>query len=149
MKAMLLKQSAPINEKPLKLEEFTIPDPGQGEIRVKITTCGLCHTDLDIIEGRLESILPVIPGHQIVGKVDKLGKAAGKFHPGDRVGIAWINSACGKCDFCQSGNENLCDDFKGTGCDANGGYAEYTVISEDFAYRIPERFSDISAPPLL
>ena len=149
MKAMILKHTASIKEEPLKLEDIPIPKPGPKQIRIKITTCGVCHTDLDEIEGRLKSILPVVPGHQIVGKVENLGTGAGKFQIGDRVGIAWINSACGKCDFCIGGNENLCDDFKGTGCDTNGGYAEFTVVSEDFAYPIPDRFSDISAPPLL
>lgn len=145
MKAMVLKQRS----SPLELADIPIPEPGPNQIRVKITTCGVCHTDLDELEGRLESILPVVPGHQIVGKVDKLGPGASKFQLSDRVGIAWINSACGKCNFCVSGNENLCDDFKGTGCDVNGGYAEFTVVGEDFAYPIPENFSDTAAPPLL
>ncbi len=149
MKAMVLKQNAPVDNKPLELAEMTIPEPGLKQIRIKITSCGICHTDLDEIEGRLESKLPVIPGHQIVGKVEKLGPEAGKFQLGERVGIAWINSSCGKCDFCISGNENLCENFMGTGCDVNGGYAEYTVVSEDFAYPIPVQFSDIAAPPLL
>jgi propanol-preferring alcohol dehydrogenase len=149
MKAIILKHTAPIKEKPLRLEEIPVPEPGEKQIRIKIAACGVCHTDLDEIEGRLKSILPVVTGHQIVGKVENLGAGAGKFNIGDRVGIAWINSACGECDFCLAGNENLCNDFKGTGCDVNGGYAEFTVVSEDFAYRIPQRFSDTSAPPLL
>jgi propanol-preferring alcohol dehydrogenase len=149
MKVMILRQRAFIEKKPLKPAEIPLPEPGPKQIRVKIKTCGVCHTDLDEIEGRLESILPIVPGHQIVGKVDRLGPGISKFRLGDRVGIAWINSACGKCDFCLAGNENLCDDFKGTGCDVNGGYAEYIVVREDFAYHIPERFSDINAPPLL
>lgn len=149
MKAVALKNPSPIEEKPLELVDMPIPEPGDKQIRIKVSTCGVCHTDLDEIEGRLDTILPVVPGHQIVGRVDSLGQGANRFKPGDRVGIAWINSACGHCNFCLAGNENLCDDFKGTGCDANGGYAEYTVIGEDFAYPIPDRFSDTAAPPLL
>ncbi|MFH1717165.1 MAG: zinc-dependent alcohol dehydrogenase family protein [Planctomycetota bacterium] len=149
MKAMVLRRTAPIEDKPLQLEDVPVPEPGPRQIRVKIAVCGACHTELDEIEGRLESKLPVIPGHQIVGRVESLGDGAAKFKRGDRAGIAWINSACGKCDFCRDGNENLCPEFLGTGCHANGGYAEYAVVSEDFAYPIPERFTDSSAAPLL
>ena len=149
MKAMILKQIACIEEKPLEPAQIKIPEPGPKEIRIKISSCGICHTDLDVIEGRLESNLPLVLGHQIVGKVEKLGPGAHKFKIGDRLGIAWINSSCGECDFCLTGNENLCNDFEGTGCNANGGYAEYTVVSEDFVYPIPDTFSDITAPPLL
>jgi len=116
---------------------------------VKISACGICHTELDEIEGRLQSRLPIILGHEVVGKVESLGPEATKYKSGDRVGIAWINSACGKCNFCREGNENLCSEFQGTGCHANGGYSEYTVVSEDFAYLIPDRFSDSQAAPLL
>lgn len=149
MKAMILKQVAPVENMPLTAENIPVPVPGPKQIRVRIASCGICHTDLDVIEGRLKSRLPVIPGHQIVGRVEKTGTGADKYKAGDRVGIAWINSACGKCDFCKSGNENLCNEFIGTGCDVNGGYAEYIVIGEDFAYLIPDRFSDTAAPPLL
>jgi propanol-preferring alcohol dehydrogenase len=149
MKAMLLQKAAPIYTKPLFLAEIPIPEPKHRQIRVKIITCGVCHTDLDESEGRLIPKLPIIPGHQIIGKVEKLGSGAGKFRLGDRVGITWINSACGKCDFCLNGKENLCSEFVGTGCDVNGGYTEYIVINEDFAYHIPDIFSDIIAPPLL
>jgi propanol-preferring alcohol dehydrogenase len=146
---MLLKKTAPIDEKPLALEDLPIPQPGPGQILVRVLACGICHTELDEIEGRLEAGLPVIPGHQIVGRVESFGSGAAKFKAGDRVGIAWINSSCGKCDFCQEGNENLCPEFRGTGCHADGGYAEYAVVSEDFAYPIPDRFSDSAAAPLL
>jgi len=149
MKAMILKKIAPIEEEPLQLEELPTPQPGPKQIRVKISTCGICHTELDEIEGRLQPSLPIILGHEIVGKVESLGPEATKFKLADRVGIAWINSACGKCHFCRQGNENLCSDFHGTGCNANGGYSEYTVVSEDFAYLIPDRFSDSEAAPLL
>jgi len=149
MKAMLLKRTGPVEEKLLELEDLPTPQPAPFQIRVKISTCGVCHTELDEIEGRLGARLPVIPGHQIVGQVDALGYGANKFKLGDRVGIAWINYACGRCDFCRLGNENLCSEFQGTGCDINGGYAQYTVVSEDFAYSIPDGLSDIACAPLL
>ncbi len=149
MKAMVLQETAPIENKPLEMKNLPTPKPGNKQIRVKVTTCGLCHTELDEIEGRLQAKLPIILGHEIVGKVESLGSGVSKFKQGDRVGIAWINSACGKCDLCRQGSENLCPEFLGTGCDANGGYAEYTVVSEDFAYSIPDRFSDSAAAPLL
>lgn len=146
---MRLEKNVPIENKPLKSVKIAIPEPGDKEIRIKISSCGVCHTDLDVIEGRLKSILPVVPGHQIIGKVEKTGPSTSKFKHGDRVGIAWIYSSCGRCNFCLSGHENLCNDFRGTGCDVNGGYAEYIVVREDFAYSIPDRFSDTNAPPLL
>ncbi len=149
MKAMILKKVSPIEEEPLQLEEIPAPQPGHKQIRVKISTCGICHTELDEIEGRLQPSLPIILGHEIVGRVECLGPKVSKFKLEDRVGIAWINSACGKCDFCRRGNENLCPDFLGTGCNANGGYCEYTIVSEDFAYPIPDGFSDSTAAPLL
>jgi propanol-preferring alcohol dehydrogenase len=149
MKAMVLKEISPIEKEPLKIMELPDPVPGTKEILVKISACGVCHTELDEIEGRLPPKLPIVLGHQIIGRVDKLGQGATKFNLGDRVGIAWINSACGKCHFCREGKENLCVGFQGTGCHANGGYAQYTVVSEDFAYLIPKRFSDAEATPLL
>lgn len=149
MKAMVLQEIKLIENNPLKLMDLPIPQPSNKQIRIKVTTCGVCHTELDEIEGRLEAKLPVILGHEVVGIVEQLGPGAGKFRPGDRVGIAWINSACGNCVFCRQGNENLCPDFLGTGCDANGGYAEYAVVEEEFAYPIPEQFSDSNAAPLL
>ena len=149
MKAMVLKKVAPIEDKPLGLEDLPIPQTGPKQILVKVSACGVCHTELDEIEGRVQPRLPIILGHEIVGRVENLGSEVTKFKLGQRVGIAWINSACGKCRFCRGGNENLCSEFQGTGCDANGGYAEYTVVSEDFAYLIPDRFSDSQAAPLL
>src|SRR4030042_1683766 len=149
MKAMVLKEISPVEREPLRIEDLPDPVPGPGEILVKVSVCGVCHTELDEIEGRLQSKLPVVLGHQVVGKVAALGSGAKRFQLGDRVGIAWIYSACGKCRFCQRGNENLCLDFKGTGCHVNGGYAQYTVVSEDYAYLIPQRFSDSQAAPLL
>lgn len=149
MKAQILRRIAPVEEKPLELVELPIPEPGDRQILVKVLACGVCHTELDEIEGRLRPKLPIILGHEIVGRVEKLGPRVAKFKPGDRVGIAWINSACGSCRFCREGNENLCPEFKATGCDVDGGYAEYTVVTEDFAYLIPDRFTDTEAAPLL
>jgi len=149
MKAMILKKIAPVEEEPLELEDVPTPQPGPGQIRVKISLCGICHTELDEIEGRLGAKLPIILGHEIVGMVDGLGYGANKFKLGERVGIAWINSACGRCYFCRQGNENLCSEFQGTGCDANGGYAQYTSVAEDFAYPIPDSLSNCQAAPLL
>ena len=149
MKAMVLKKVSAIEKEPLEMMDLPNPVPGPKEILVKVSACGVCHTELDEIEGRIQSNLPIILGHEVVGKVVSLGSGVTKFNLGDRVGIAWINSACGKCHFCREGNENLCLEFRGTGCHANGGYAQYTVVSEDFAYLIPERFSDSEAAPLL
>ena len=150
MKAMVLKQTSLTEEKPLELVDLPAPIPDVNQILVKIYACGVCHTELDEIEGRVSpSRFPMILGHEIVGKVESLGPGATKFKGGDRVGIAWINWACGKCSFCLKGEENLCDKAKWTGKDANGGYAEYTIVSEDFAYPIPDRFSDLEAAPLL
>jgi len=149
MKAMVLKEVSPIEKEPLEMIDLSIPDPGPKEILVKVSTCGICHTELDEIEGRIQSKVPIILGHEVVGRVDRLGPEVKKFNLGDRVGIAWINSSCGKCYFCQKGDENLCPEFKGTGCHVNGGYTQYTVVSEDFAYLIPGRFSDSEAAPLL
>jgi propanol-preferring alcohol dehydrogenase len=149
MKAMVLKKVSAIEKEPLEMMDLPDPVPGAKEILVKVSACGVCHTELDEIEGRLPPRIPIILGHEVVGRVESLGSGAKKFKLGDRVGIAWIHSACGKCRFCQEGNENLCLGFKGTGCHANGGYAQYTAVSEDFAYLIPERFSDSEAAPLL
>ena len=149
MKAQILREISPVENRPLELIDLPIPQPTTKEILVRISACGVCHTELDEIEGRLQAKLPIILGHEIIGKVESLGSGATKFRVGDRVGIAWIYSACGKCHFCKEGYENLCDEFQGTGCQANGGYAEYTVVSEDFAYLIPERFTDYQAAPLL
>ena len=138
------------NRNPLELVNIPIPEPKENEILIKISRCGVCHTELDEIEGRTPpSKLPMIPGHEVVGYVEKLGIKSSKFKIGDRVGVAWIFSTCGKCDFCLSQKENLCPDFKATGRDADGGYAEYMTVSEDFAYKIPEIFSDSEAAPLM
>jgi alcohol dehydrogenase, propanol-preferring len=152
MKAMVLNKidSLENNKKPLKLINLPESTPGDKEILVKILACGVCHTELDEIEGRTPPHkLPIIPGHQVVGTVEKTVNDSSRLKPGDRVGIAWIFWACGECRFCLEGNENLCDQFKATGRDANGGYAEYMTVSEDYAIKIPDVFSDTQAAPLL
>ncbi|MDH4291907.1 MAG: alcohol dehydrogenase catalytic domain-containing protein, partial [Dehalococcoidia bacterium] len=150
MRAMVLERISLVEEKPLKLANLPKPTPGRDQILVKVFACGVCHTELDEIEGRVApSRFPMILGHEIVGRVERLGPGASKFRKGARVGIGWINWACGKCSFCLNGEENLCDTAKWTGKDADGGYAQYTVVSEDFAYPIPESFTDVKAAPLL
>jgi propanol-preferring alcohol dehydrogenase len=150
MKAMLLDRISSVEEKPLKLMDLPRPIPAEGQILVKVSACGVCHTELDEIEGRVApSVFPMILGHEIVGRVEDLGPGAKKFRKGERVGITWINWACGRCTFCLRGEENLCDKARWTGKDVNGGYAQCTVVSEEFAYRIPEQFGDVDAAPLL
>lgn len=152
MKAMVLKHICNLkeNKNPLELVELSKPEPKADEFRIKVSVCGVCHTELDEIEGRTPPPrFPIVLGHQVVGRVEKMGADVKRFALGDRVGIAWIFSACGKCAFCVQGDENLCDRFQATGRDAQGGYAEYTVVPEGFAYKIPEFFSDAQAAPLL
>ena len=135
---------------PLQRVDVPIPKPGKKQILIKVSCCGVCHTEIDEIEGRTPPAkLPVIPGHQVVGRVAKKGRGTKTFNIGDRVGVAWIFSACGECEFCISGRENLCSDFVATGRDINGGYGQYMAVSEKFAYPIPPVFSDIEAAPLL
>jgi propanol-preferring alcohol dehydrogenase len=152
MKAMILEELCDVERKrnPLVLTDLPIPDPGENQILIKISTCGVCHTELDEIEGRTPpSHLPVVLGHQVVGRVEETGSHVSGKKIGDRVGVAWIFFACGHCKFCKIGQENLCKDFQATGRDANGGYAEYMTVAADFAYPIPEVFSDSEAAPLL
>ena len=152
MKAMVLNELCSVEENrtPLELADLPDPVPSVKEILVKISACGVCHTELDEIEGRTPPpSLPVVLGHQVVGMVEQIGPEASVFAIGDRIGIAWIYSACGKCKFCLADNENLCADFKATGRDANGGYAQYMTVPEEFAYPIPDVFSDTEAAPLL
>ncbi|SHF47891.1 alcohol dehydrogenase, propanol-preferring [Arenibacter palladensis] len=152
MKAMILNRVSDltVNEHPLDLVDIPIPEPEANEVLIKISVCGVCHTELDEIEGRISPMsFPVVPGHQVVGRVHKLGTAASKFKIGDRVGVAWIYSACGKCNFCLDGTENLCDNFLATGKDVNGGYSEYMTVPEKYAHLIPAFYSDTEAAPLL
>jgi propanol-preferring alcohol dehydrogenase len=152
MKAMVLNRLGSLgqNTTPLELTDVPVPVPKQNEILIEISACGVCHTELDEIEGRTPPLrLPIILGHQVVGRVERSGGRASRFAAGDRVGAAWIYSACGQCNFCRGGNENLCHSFQATGRDAHGGYAEYMTIREEFAYQIPEAFTDFEAAPLL
>ncbi len=152
MKAMLLEhiRDMTVDAEPLVKVERAIPSPEPDQILVRVSTCGVCHTELDEIEGRTPPPqLPVILGHQVVGEVVDSGHDADRYAVGDRVGVGWIYSACGECKQCHNGNENLCADFKATGRDADGGYAEYMVVPQEFAYPIPKVFSDAEAAPLL
>ena len=152
MRAMLLKALGPLPRipAPLELADWPDPTPGPGEVLIRVGACGVCHTELDEIEGRTPPPrLPIILGHQVVGRVEALGEGAGDFRVGDRVGVAWIYSACGHCDACRRGEENLCDQFRATGRDAHGGYAERMVVPAAFAHAIPDVFADVEAAPLL
>jgi propanol-preferring alcohol dehydrogenase len=151
MKAMILKQLCDLNQdcSPLELVEFSYPSCKEDEVVVEVATCGVCRTELDEIEGRTPpSFFPMILGHEIVGRVVEKGSQVQKLKIRDRVGIAWIHSSCGHCSFCLEGRENLCAEFKATGRDAHGGYAEYTVVKEDWSFPIPFGFSDEEAAPL-
>lgn len=152
MRAMVLPALCRLEENPnpLQLADLPDPEPGPGEILLRVAACGVCHTELDEIEGRTPPPrLPVVLGHQVVGRVAALGHGVAAFQPGDRVGVAWIYSACGSCSYCLSGRENLCAAFRATGRDANGGYSELMVAREDFAYRIPGVSADAEAAPML
>ena len=134
----------------LRLAELPVPSPQPGEALVQVLACGVCRTDLDLAEGRLiPPSYPVVPGHQVVGTVAACGTEVHDIREGDRVGVAWIYSACGVCEWCRSGRENLCPWFRGTGCDANGGYAEYLTVPAGFVHAIPSELSDVAAAPLL
>lgn len=152
MKAMILDRTVDMlkNHKPLKLVEMSKPRPKENEILIKVTVCGVCHTEIDEIEGRTPPpVFPVIPGHQVVGYIEECGRDVKGFREGDRVGVAWIFSACGHCKQCMNGNENLCEDFKATGRDAHGGYAEYMTVPAAFAYTISDSLVDSEAAPFL
>jgi propanol-preferring alcohol dehydrogenase len=147
---MVLNQPAPIDISPLQMREVPDPIPGPREARIRINCCAICRTDLHVIEGDLTPVkLPIIPGHQIVGTVDKIGAECTVLCPGLRVGIAWLRHTCGQCRFCTAGRENLCEQSQYTGYTADGGYAEFAIVPEDFAYEIPGEFSDVQASPLL
>lgn len=152
MKAMILNRITDLreNKSPLELVDIAAPVPNEGEVLIRITVCGVCHTELDEIEGRTPPrSFPAVLGHQVVGFVEELGDKAGRFKIGDRVGVAWIYSSCGECRYCTEGNDNLCEDFKATGRDKDGGYAEYMTVSQNYAYLIPQVFTDSEAAPLL
>jgi propanol-preferring alcohol dehydrogenase len=150
MDAMILFEHAPITTSPLRLTRVNTPVPAAGEVRVKVSCCAICRTDLHVIEGDLPGRkLPVVPGHQVVGTVEALGPGCRRLKVGDRVGIAWLRETCGACPFCVSGRENLCEEPRFTGYHHDGGYAEFAVVAEDFAYDIPAGFRDVDAAPLL
>jgi len=152
MQAFLLEKTGEMTSgsRPLAFRTVDRPVPGAGEVLLQVKACGVCHTELDEIEGRTAPpVLPIIPGHQVVGEVVQCGEGAGRFAIGERVGVAWIYSACGGCDLCRRGLENLCHDFRATGRDKNGGYAEFMTVPESSAHPIPPVFSDSEAAPLL
>ncbi len=150
MRALALAAQAPIETQPLRVERRPVPEPGAGEVLVRVLACGLCRTDLHVVEGDLPLVrAPIVPGHQVVGRVELAGPGATRFAVGERVGIAWLRATCGRCAFCASGRENLCERCEFTGWHADGGFADYAVVPEAFAYRIPEVFADAEAAPLL
>ncbi len=148
---MVLRAFGPVEPGPLERCEVPTPEPGVGEILVRVSHCGVCHTDLHTVEGELQGVsLPRVPGHEVVGTVAGAGEGtSGRFATGERVGVAWLHSACGRCRFCLSGRENLCPDAVFTGLSADGGYAEYLTVPEAFAYSVPEGFGNAEAAPLL
>lgn len=150
MRAWVVEEPRPIDEHPLRLVEREAPEPGAGEVRVRVSACGVCRTDLHVAEGDLPVRRPeVVPGHEVIGTVDARGPQAGRFAEGDRVGIAWLRRTCGTCRFCRRGDENLCTEPRFTGWTDDGGYAEYATVPEDFAYPVPEGLDDEHAAPLL
>lgn len=150
MRAMVLDAPQPVERNPLQLRDLPVPTPGPGELRVRVHCCALCHTDLHTVEGEIPlHKRPVVPGHQIVGSVDAIGAGVKSFREDDRVGIPWLYSTDGQCFYCRHGQENLCEHARFTGYDVDGGYAEYVIVGESFAYPLPKNFSDEHAAPLL
>jgi propanol-preferring alcohol dehydrogenase len=150
MKAWAVATPGPLSTRPLVPVDRPVPEPGPGQIRVKVTACGVCRTDLHLVEGDLVPRRPgVVPGHEVVGVVDALGPGAHRFEAGQRAGIAWLRHTCGVCRWCRRGQENLCVAPAFTGWDADGGYAEWAVVDEAYAYELPERFDDVRGAPLL
>jgi propanol-preferring alcohol dehydrogenase len=152
MKAMILASLSDLSREKEPLTYTTLPDPvpGPGDLLLKVSACGVCHTELDEIEGRTPPPhFPVVPGHQVVGRVVAIGKQVKGFEVGDRVGVAWIFSSCGTCSYCREGNDNLCSQFRATGRDVHGGYAEYMVVPANSAFPLPDLFTDAQAAPLL
>ncbi len=150
MKAMVLDRAGDVSTNPLQLRDMPMPVPGAGEVLVKVRVCGVCRTDLHVVEGELPGVThPLVPGHQVVGLVAQLGAGVDDLKEGDRVGIAWLQGTCGTCEFCASGRENLCLRARFTGYQVDGGYADYAVVPACYAYPIPPVFSDEAAAPLL
>ena len=150
MKAQVLYATAPVQLAPLELIDRPLPELAPDAVLIAVRACGVCHTDLHVVEGELPSpLLPLVPGHEVVGVVEAVGERVTRFRVGERVGVTWLHDACGQCDFCKRGQENLCEAAHFTGYTADGGYAEYMAVPEKFAVPIPERFSDVEAAPLL
>jgi propanol-preferring alcohol dehydrogenase len=150
MKAWILRRPAPVTELPLATVELTVPTPSEDELLLRVSACGICRTDLHVVEGELPvRRSPLIPGHQIVGSVTAFGARVEGFAIGDRVGVAWLNRTCGICEFCRTARENLCEQAMFTGWSVDGGYAQYAVAAAAFTYHLPENFDDIQAAPLL
>ncbi|MBW2507648.1 MAG: zinc-binding alcohol dehydrogenase family protein, partial [Deltaproteobacteria bacterium] len=150
MRAMLLDARAPIETHPLRLDDVPVPEPAADEVRIRVHACGVCRTDLHVVEGDLEAKRsPIIPGHQVVGVIDALGADVEERAIGERVGVAWLNRTCGCCSFCTSHRENLCDAPEFTGWTVHGGFAEYVVAPASFTYPLPDGFTDLQAAPLL
>jgi len=150
MQAWVVDEPAPLRRRPLVRAELPVPQPGPGDVLVRVRACGVCRTDLHVVTGDLPRHRhQLVPGHEVVGEVALLGDGAHRFAPGDRVGVAWLRSTCGSCRWCRAGRENLCAASRYTGWDADGGYAEWTVVPEAYAYRVPPSFSDVDAAPLL
>jgi propanol-preferring alcohol dehydrogenase len=146
MRAMIFEQAG----KPLTLQQRPVPEPGAGEVQLEVHACAVCRTDLHVVDGELPNpILPLIIGHEIVGRVTRLGDGVRRISVGDRVGVPWLGWTCGECFYCRAGNENLCDKARFTGYTIDGGYAEYTVADERFCVPIPESYTDVAAAPLL
>ena len=150
MRAWVVEQPRPVVDGPLRAVTLPDPEPGPGEVRIRVTACGVCRTDLHLAEGDLVPRRPrTVPGHEVVGVVDAIGPGTERFTVGERIGIAWLRGTCGRCRWCRAGRENLCLFARFTGWDADGGYAEHAVVPEAFAYRLPEALDDVTAAPLL
>jgi propanol-preferring alcohol dehydrogenase len=146
MKAMVLERPGAA----LVAEDRDVPEPAHGQLLVKVRACGVCRTDLHLVSGELAACrLPIVPGHEIVGVVERIGEGVSGFAVGDRVGVPWLGSTCGACRFCRAARENLCVEARFTGCNLDGGYAEYTVADARYTFRLPERYGDAAAAPLL
>jgi propanol-preferring alcohol dehydrogenase len=149
MNAMLLERPGAIDTAPLRSSTLPVPEPHADEILIRVKTCGVCHTDLHAVEGEIAARLPIVPGHQVVGIVERVGSLVTDLKPGDRVGVPWLHRTCGKCDLCRNDLENLCDVARFTGFHVNGGFAEHVVAVADYAVRIPDAYDDLHAAPLL
>ncbi len=149
MRAMQIKKPASIDTNPLQLVDLPVPEPDRKQIRLKVRVCGVCLTDLHVIEGDLPFHGPVVPGHQAIGIIDAVGSDVKQYHVGDSVGVAWLHETCGNCRYCKKNSENLCENSKFTGYDIDGGYAEYMLASQEFAYPFPTTLEPTESAPLL